>query len=45
MFNACSTKGGGNDGSAEGGQKDEAAFSNRQVFPEASVGFFPIVQL
>lgn len=45
MFKACSTKGGGNDVSVEGGQKDEAEFNNSQVFPEASVGFFPIGQL
>lgn len=45
MLNACSTKRGRNDVSVEGGQKDEAGFNNRQVFPEASVGFFPISQL
>lgn len=31
--------------SVKGGQKDEAEFNNSQVFPEASVGFFPIGQL
>lgn len=45
MFKTCSTKGGGNDVSVEGGQKDETESGNRQVFPEASVGFFPIGQL
>lgn len=28
--------------SVKGGQKDEAEFNNSQVFPEASVGFFPL---